>query len=45
MPILVRKIVNHNTSNCKSIITVNITRNCKYSHVLLMMGEDVARNM
>jgi hypothetical protein len=24
---------------------VNITRSCKYSQVLLMMGENIARNM
>jgi hypothetical protein len=24
---------------------VNTTRYCKYSHVLLMMGENIARNM
>ena len=25
--------------------SVDITRSCKYSHVLLMMGENIARNM
>jgi hypothetical protein len=25
--------------------TVNITKSCKYSHVLLLMGENIARNM
>jgi len=29
----------------KSIITVDNIRNCKYSQVLQMMGEDIARNM
>jgi len=26
-------------------ISVDNIRSCKYSHVLLMMGEDIARNM
>jgi len=29
----------------KYIITVDYFRSCKYSQVLLMMGEDFARNM
>jgi len=35
----------HSTSNYKFIIAVNTTRYCKYSQVLLMMGENIARNM
>ena len=27
------------------VITVDITRRCKYSRVLLMMGEDIAQNI
>ena len=29
----------------KSVITVDNIRSCKYSQVLLMIGEDIARNM
>jgi hypothetical protein len=33
----------HDTSQQQT--SVNINRSCKYSHVLLMMGEGIARNM
>ena len=39
------KPVKHNTSNYKFVIAVNTTRYFKYSQVLLMMGENIARNM
>jgi len=39
------KPVKHSTSNYKFVIAVNTTRCCKYSQVLLMMGENIARNM
>jgi len=37
-----------NIHHCRCQLTatvVNITRCCKYSQVLLMMGENIARNM
>ena len=39
------KHVKHNTTNYKFVIAVNTTRYCKYSQVLQMMGENIARNM
>jgi hypothetical protein len=33
----------HDTSLVTAL--VNITRSCKYSQVLLIMGENIARNM
>jgi len=37
--------VKHNTINYEFVIEVNTTRYCKYSQVLLMMDENIARNM
>jgi len=39
---LVQKLVIQNTSNCKSVINVNTSRSCKYGHVFLMIGENIA---
>jgi len=43
--ILSLELVKHSTSNWKFVIAASTTRCCKYSQVLLMMGENIARNM
>jgi hypothetical protein len=44
-PILLLKTVKYVTSDYDLVIAVNNTTYCKHSQVLLMMGENIVRNM
>jgi len=45
MPVYYKKLNTTRLLIVKSIITVDYIRSCKYSHVLLMIDENISENM